>query len=213
MLAADRLRLPPGVEFEVAHGGSDRRPLAVVQHDHPAGSNEFSQEVQVDEDVVEDVAAIDERGIGDEAIGDQTWSASWDRSATSVHTPARPAASSPPNQRSGTCWYASMITCFGSCCPGDQRLAIASAELPYARPISMTTRACAAMSRSRRARSPRRERHALEVTFGPRVFRPDGCEPAPHLAHGRQKSSMARHGFIASQRRLPFDSSCVSSLP
>ena len=45
--------------------------MAVVDNDHPAGTDEFSQEVKVDEDVVKDVAAIHERRVDDHALGHQ----------------------------------------------------------------------------------------------------------------------------------------------
>lgn len=66
---ANRLRLPPGVDFEVAHRSGYRRPLTVVENDQSAWTNEFAQKVQIDEDIVECVAAIYERSIGDYVIG------------------------------------------------------------------------------------------------------------------------------------------------
>jgi hypothetical protein len=51
-------RLPSCVEFEVADCGGDRGPLAVVEDDQPARSNDLSQVEKVDKDVVEDVTAI-----------------------------------------------------------------------------------------------------------------------------------------------------------
>ena len=62
---------PPGVDFEVSDRRRYRRPLEIVEHNQPAGTNQLTQEVEVHEDVVEDVATINERCISDEVLGYQ----------------------------------------------------------------------------------------------------------------------------------------------
>jgi len=45
----------------------------VVQHDDPAGPDDPAQEVEIDEHLVEPVAAVDERRIGGEPFPDESW--------------------------------------------------------------------------------------------------------------------------------------------
>jgi hypothetical protein len=71
-LEDDCFRLPPGVDLEVAHRRGARRPLAVVEIEQPAGTDECADEVELDDDVVAEVAAIHEASIGDEVFGHQT---------------------------------------------------------------------------------------------------------------------------------------------
>ena len=68
---ADRFGSPPGVDFEIAKRRGHGRPLAVDQNDQSTWLNEFSQKVKIDEDIVEDVATIHERSIGNELLGHQ----------------------------------------------------------------------------------------------------------------------------------------------
>ena len=64
----DRLSLPAGVAFEVPDRGGDRRPVAVVENEESSRSHELAQEREIDEHVVEDVAAVDEGSIRHEAF-------------------------------------------------------------------------------------------------------------------------------------------------
>src|SRR6266540_1953004 len=47
-----------------------------------------------------------------------------------------------------------------------------------------------------------RERHTLEVTVGPGVFRADLREPSPHVADSGQKSSVTWHRHSIAARRF-----------
>src|SRR6266508_6887192 len=59
----DRFWLPAGVDLEVPHCGGYRRPVVVVEDDQSTWMYELAKEEEVDEHVVEDVAAVHERGI------------------------------------------------------------------------------------------------------------------------------------------------------
>jgi hypothetical protein len=69
---ADVRRLPSEVEIEIADGGCHRWPGRVVQNNQPAWPNELSKKVQVHEDFMKAMAAIDKRGIGLELIACKT---------------------------------------------------------------------------------------------------------------------------------------------
>jgi len=60
-----------GVHLEVVDRGSGRRPVAVVKNQQAPGTNEFSKEIQIDEDVVEYVTAVYESSISHKAFGHQ----------------------------------------------------------------------------------------------------------------------------------------------
>src|ERR1700749_427769 len=64
----DRFRPPSGVHLEIPHCRRNRGVAAVVENQQPSGAHELAQVEQVDKDVVEDMAAVHEGGIGGEAL-------------------------------------------------------------------------------------------------------------------------------------------------
>jgi hypothetical protein len=68
----DGFRRPSGVYLEVPGGCGNRGVAAVIEDDQACWAYQLAQVEQVDEHVVEDVASVHERGVGDEAIGQQT---------------------------------------------------------------------------------------------------------------------------------------------
>jgi len=66
--SVNRFRLPLRVDLEVPGRGSNGGVTAVVQDHQPARANQLAQVEVINEDVVKDVAAIDESRVGDQAL-------------------------------------------------------------------------------------------------------------------------------------------------
>ncbi len=63
--------LPAHVGDVVASGRPDRRPPVVVEQHQPTRHDDLAEVVEVEEHLVEPVAAVDERGVRREPVGDQ----------------------------------------------------------------------------------------------------------------------------------------------
>jgi hypothetical protein len=45
----------------------------VVQNNGPTGPDDLAEEIEINQDLVEPVAAVDERRVGGEALGEESW--------------------------------------------------------------------------------------------------------------------------------------------
>jgi hypothetical protein len=198
------LRLPPGVHFEVAHRSGYRRPLTVVENDQSAWTNEFAEKVQVDEDIVEAVAAIYERSVGDNAIGQQAR----ERNLGSFgHERAK---------ITQTCGYDRLPTnVLEPILVGvDDHVLCVQLRLPYQGFRNCQRRAAVRQTDFDDHTSARfdkqvakniavlaGESHALEVTLCPEARRPILGQPPARILDGCQKFSIRWHRQIIADRK------------
>ena len=63
----------PMFSSNVVCRGADRGPPVVVQNNGPTGPDDLAEEIEINQDLVEPVAAVDERRVGGEALGEESW--------------------------------------------------------------------------------------------------------------------------------------------
>jgi hypothetical protein len=69
---ADTHRLPSKIDIEVAQRRRDRRHGRIVENYQPAGTNEFSKKIQVDENFVEAMTTVDKGCVCGKPVGNES---------------------------------------------------------------------------------------------------------------------------------------------